>query len=78
MISHPPSGHDDIATVIAAVLVNASVEAEHGYSWEDREPLSAEENFRQAQAAYVRGELVGADLYWFKLEKHRRTLRAAP
>jgi len=78
LISHPPSGHDDIATVIAAVLVNASVEAEHGYSWEDREPLSAEENFRQAQAAYVRGELVGADLYWFKLEKHRRTLRAAP
>jgi hypothetical protein len=72
LISHPPSGHDDIANVIAAVLVNAAIDGQSWWVKDDQAPISSEDNFKLAQAAYMRGDLVGRDLYWFKLEKQRR------
>jgi hypothetical protein len=76
LISHPPSGHDDIANVISAVLVNAAIEGQRYHPGElEGVDLSPDENFRQARAAYVRGSLSGRDLHWFRYEEQRRVKR---
>jgi hypothetical protein len=78
LISHPPtaSSHDDIANVIAAVLVNAAIEGQRYHPGElEGVDLTPDENFRLARAAYVQGRLSGRNLYWFRLEEQRRVKR---
>lgn len=75
-VSHPPSGHDDIANVISAVLVRAALEQEYTYD-DDQAPLTADEDYRLATQAFVLGQLTGRELYWYRLETARRN-RALP
>jgi hypothetical protein len=79
-IDHPPGQHDDIANAVAGVLTSLIVDKSL-YVWRDvteevwgRAPalVDAAANWTAAQAAHQCGELVGRDLYWFKLEQQRR------
>jgi hypothetical protein len=82
-ISHPPHGHDDIATAACGACVNAQTsscnffEVDYGF-WErpnDDADLSAEANLIEAERAYALGELRPRDVMWLLAERHRRARR---
>ena len=82
-VSHPPHGHDDIATSVAGVSVNAldstlntvvveSLWDVFARSRQDRQIDDKEENFRLAEEADRRGELRPRDRMWLLAERERR------
>ncbi|WP_063614204.1 hypothetical protein [Bradyrhizobium sp. Cp5.3] len=81
-VSHPPHGHDDIATSVAGVMVNALgssrnttrvVSLDHFFRWGFAPaPTDEEDNYKAAEKAFEHRQLSGRDLMWFKCERERR------